>query len=165
MKTLLLILTAGLAFGADGTLDAQAAFARLKSLAGEWQADTSMGKARLSYEVIGGGVALAERLTFDHKGEPMAPMLTVYHLDNGKLMLTHYCDLGNQPRLRAAAFDAATGEIRFEFLDISNAPDANASHMHSARLRIGAALFLADWDLWAGGTKKTTESFKYTRLR
>ena len=38
-----------------------AAFSRLKTLAGEWEADTAMGKAHLSYEVIAGGTALVEK--------------------------------------------------------------------------------------------------------
>ena len=33
---------------ADRTMDARAAFARLKGLVGEWQADTSRGAARLT---------------------------------------------------------------------------------------------------------------------
>ena len=32
----------------DSTIDSRAAFARLKTLVGEWQADTSRGAARLT---------------------------------------------------------------------------------------------------------------------
>jgi len=53
------------------------AFARLNKLVGEWEADTRMGKARLSYELIAGGTALVERET----AEKMPAMLTVYHLN------------------------------------------------------------------------------------
>ena len=38
-----------------------AAFARLKTLVGDWEADTKMGKAHLSYELIAGGTALVEK--------------------------------------------------------------------------------------------------------
>ena len=38
-----------------------AAFARLRTLVGDWEADTRMGKAHLSYELIAGGTALVEK--------------------------------------------------------------------------------------------------------
>ena len=68
-------------------IDAKAAYARLGTLAGEWEADTSMGKIHLTYELIAGGSALVERETTDH----MPPMETVYHLDGNRLQLSHYC--------------------------------------------------------------------------
>ena len=55
------------------------AFRQLKTLAGEWQADTEMGKARVSYELIAGGTALVEH----ERSEKMPDMLTVYTLDGG----------------------------------------------------------------------------------
>ena len=58
------------------------AFARLKTLVGEWEGDTGMGKAHLSYELIAGGTALVERET----AEKMPAMLTVYHLDGDRLV-------------------------------------------------------------------------------
>ena len=85
--------------------DAAAAFARLKSLAGEWEGNTEKGKVRLSYEVISGGNAVAEH----ESGGEMPAMLTVYHLDGNRLLLTHYCAAGNQPRMEATAFDPQTG--------------------------------------------------------
>jgi len=50
--------------------------ARLKKLVGEWDADTRMGKAHLSYELLAGGTARVER----DRGK-MPAMLTVYHLN------------------------------------------------------------------------------------
>ena len=157
MKTLLFIAISGLTFAAD--LDARAAFAKIKSMVGEWQADTSMGKVHLTIELIGG--AVMERETF----EKMAPMVTVYHLDNGKLMLTHYCHAGNQPRMRASAFDPATGDLRFDFLDITNLANPKAGHMHNARMRIEPSVIQSEWDYWEGGVKKSAESFRYVRIR
>ncbi len=96
--------------------DAAAAFARLKTLVGEWEANTPDGKARLSYELTGGGTALVER----ENADSMPGMMTVYHLDGGRLILTHYCMAGNQPRMQASGIDPQTGEIRFQFLDATN---------------------------------------------
>lgn len=145
----------------DRRVDASAAFARLKTLAGEWEADTKMGKARLSYEVIAGGTTLIER----ESAEKMAPMMTAYHLDGDRLLLTHYCMAGNQPRMQASAYNPETGEIEFVFLDATNLkPDAG--HMHSAKMRlISNSKLESDWMFYEKGQPKATENFQYTRVK
>jgi hypothetical protein len=139
-----------------------AAFARLKTLAGEWEADTRMGKAHLSYEVIAGGTALVEKET----AEKMPAMLTVYHLDGERLVLTHYCMAGNQPRMQAKAFNAESGEVEFQFLDATNLTSPGAGHMHNATFRLVDNNHLATaWDFYEDGQKKFTETAQYTRVR
>jgi hypothetical protein len=164
LKTVALLLVAICAFAADppaADFDAKAVFGRLKALAGEWEANSSMGKVRLSYEVIAGGSALVQRETFEH----MAPMMTVYHLDKDRLLLTHYCTTGNQPRMQARSFDPKTGELKFEFVDATNLASSAAGHMHAVKMRLGANQVAADWDFYEGGSRKMTESFLYSRVR
>lgn len=60
-----------------------AAYARLKTLVGEWEADTRMGRVHASYELVAGGTSLVER----ESGENMPAMLTVYYLDGDRLLL------------------------------------------------------------------------------
>src|SRR5215470_4974278 len=105
---LLVSVTLAAAPAANSSNDATAAFARLKTLSGEWEATTSMGKTHLSYQVISGGNAVVER----ESNEKTPEMLTVYYLDGDRLLLTHYCMAGNQPRMEARAFDPQTGELR-----------------------------------------------------
>ncbi len=139
-----------------------AAFARLKTLVGDWEADTKMGKAHLNYEVIAGGTALVEKET----AEKMPAMLTVYHLDGGRLLLTHYCMAGNQPRMQARAFNAETGELEFQFLDAGNLPDPNAGHMHNARFRlVDSNHLVSEWEFYENGQRKLTETSQYTRVQ
>lgn len=161
--TALLFLPAALAADTkvDRTADAPAAFARLKTLVGEWEADTKMGKARLSYELIAGGTTLIER----ESAEKMAPMMTVYHLDGDRLLLTHYCMAGNQPRMQARAYNPEAGEIEFAFLDATNLkPDAG--HMHNARMRLLSNDKMAtDWTFYENNRPKATESAQYTRVK
>jgi len=144
----------------EGSGDA-AAFARLKTLVGEWEANTQMGKAHLSYELIGGRTALVEKET----GEKMPAMLTVYHLDGDRLILTHYCMAGNQPRMRARAFDAESGQLEFEFLDATNL-QAGGGHMHSAKIRfVDNDHLKTEWAFHENGAQKFTEGAEYTRVR
>ena len=138
------------------------AFARLKALAGDWEAETDMGKAHLNYEVIGGGTAVVERET----GEKMAPMMTVYYMDGQRLLLTHYCMAGNQPRMQARAFNPETGELEFEFLDATNLGTAGAGHMHNAKFRLADDHHLiTEWEFYENGTQKFKENAQYTRVK
>ena len=146
---------------AGQSVDSKEAFARLKSLVGEWQADTSRGKARLTYELIAGGTSLVERET----GENMPAMLTVYHMDGARLMLEHYCMTGNQPRMQARSFDPKAGELSFQFLGATNLAK-DAGHMHNATIRfVDSEHLTTAWEFYEGGQRKTTESAEYTRIR
>lgn len=142
--------------------DAAAAFAKIKSLAGEWEGTTDKGKVRLTYEVISGGNAVAEH----ESGSQLPEMLTIYHLDGNRLLLTHYCAAGNQPRMEATAFDLQTGELRFRFLDATNLASPSAGHMHNVALHFVDNNHLsADWQFFENGQPKFTESAQYTRVR
>ena len=138
-----------------------AAYARLKTLVGEWEADTAMGKAHVSYELIAGGTSLVERESADK----MPAMETVYYLDGDRLLLTHYCMAGNQPRMQARAFNPETGEVAFEFLDATNlAP--GGGHMHNAAIRVADNNHVSDtWEFYENGRLKRSETFQYTRVK
>ena len=144
------------------TTDATAAFARLKSLVGEWEANTSSGKAHLSYELVSGDTALLERESSD----AMPSMVTLYSVDGGRLLLTHYCMVGNQPRMQAKAFDPASGELQFQFLDATNLSSPSAGHMHNAKIRIvDNSHMISEWQFYENGKPKFNEHAEYTRLR
>ncbi len=137
------------------------AFSQLKSLVGEWQADTQMGKVRLTFQLIAGGTALVERET----GEKMPEMLTVYTVDGDHLLLTHYCAAGNQPRMQAHPYDPQSREIRFQFLNATSlAP--GGGHMHNATIRfVDDRHLISEWQFYENGQLKFTETAQYTRVR
>jgi hypothetical protein len=155
------LLLAGASSAGNGTIDAKAAFARLKTLAGQWEAQTDMGKAQVSYEIIAGGTALVEH---ENVGD-MPAMITVYHLDGNRLMLTHYCMAGNQPRMQAQAFDPATGELQFRFLDATNL-SPGAGHMHNATFHLtGTDRFASSWEFYQDGKLAKTQTVEYARVK
>jgi len=146
----------------ETSTDATAAFARLKTLVGEWEANTPDGKSHLTYELTAGGSVLVERETADE----MPEMITMFHLDGSRLILTHYCMAGNQPRMQARAFQPETGEIRFQFLDATNLVSPGAGHMHNATYRIVDHDHVeSQWQFYENGAPKMTESAQYTRVR
>jgi hypothetical protein len=77
--------------------NAALAYAKLKTLAGKWEATTDKGKVTTTYQLVSGGTALLERMEMGAGHE----MITVYYIDGNRLLLTHYCEAGNQPRMRA----------------------------------------------------------------
>jgi len=166
--TITLLMLAGSLWASDApnATDSAAAFAQLKSLAGNWESKAPDGsKSRVRYEVVSAGSAVVEHFESDALGAANA-MLTVYYLDGGHLRLTHYCMAQNQPRMQAESFDKSTGELRFAFLDATNLSGPEAGHMHNAAFRfIDADHFVADWQFFEGGKPKTTESLQYTRVR
>jgi hypothetical protein len=159
--SVLLLSAAALAGSPDNRqVDARAAFDRLKALAGEWQADTPRGKAQVRYELIAGGSVLVEHDNMPGEGE----MMTAYHLDGDRLVLTHYCMAGNQPHMVADRFNSQTGELDFAFAGAGNLK-SGAAHMHNARFHlISADRFDTAWELFEGGKLKLTADLHYSRV-
>jgi hypothetical protein len=147
---------------ADGP-DAAAAFDRLKQLAGTWEATGGSGKGAVtSFEVVGGGSAILEKYR-DPKMGAGNEMVTMYHLDGSRLLLTHYCMAKNQPRMQLETYDPATGELKFEFLDATNLPPGGG-HMHRARYTLdGPDRFTTAWDFVKEGKTTFTEIQRFSR--
>ena len=108
---------------------AQVCFAKLKKLAGDWtHKEDKSGKemVMLRYRVISGGTAVEEEMM---PGSPEG-MTSIYHLDNGNLVMTHYCSLGNQPHLRATQA-STTSKMEFECAGGGgNMKSENDMHIH-----------------------------------
>jgi hypothetical protein len=164
IRALLMIaaLAAPACFAAD--YDAKAAFERMKTLAGEWEGKLGADTGKVTYEVISGGSAILERFSSTALG-PGGNMISIYHLDGKRLMMTHYCMAQNQPRLVAKSYDAAKGELAFEFLDVTNlAP--GGTHISSAVFRFGDGKhFAAVWGATKDGKPEPAETFNYTRVK
>ena len=146
---------------ANTEVDPGTAFSRLKALVGDWDAESSQGKAHSRFELIAGGSVLLEHFTEPGGQE----MLTAYHLDGSRLVLTHYCVAGNQPQMVAERFEGASGELDFAFAGGSNiAP--GAGHMHDAVFHLASnAHFDAKCDFVEAGKVKFSEEIHYTRAK
>ena len=162
LTTSLLLTCAALAAEAPKpSTEASAAFDRIRQLAGKWQTSSKNGTGWLTYEVVSGGNAVLERETMAN----MPPMLTVYYLDGDRLLLTHYCMAGNEPRMQARHFNADTGDLKFEFLDATNLTSPAAGHMHDVAMRlIDNDHFSSAWEFYENGKPKFTETAEYTRV-
>jgi len=123
---------------------------KLKSLAGSWEGKSTDGKTiHASYKLVSGGTAVAE--TLSPTGEP--DMLTVYHANGSHLMMTHYCSMGNQPRMQADASDGKT--IAFHYLDGTNLSGADAPHMNDLTITFNDANHITqEWAMKGGSMEK-----------
>lgn len=134
----LLALVVLMAGGVEAQEGAEKTFESLKKLEGEWEGVNPAGTPVIvTYEVYSGGSAVMEKL--QPQGEPS--MITVYHMDDGTLMMTHYCSAGNQPRMKGTATGEDENRIDFVLLDGTNMKATHANgHMQSM------SIFLKDND-------------------
>lgn len=146
---------------------ANAAFARIKSLAGDWQSVGVKGEhSRLTYQVVSGGTAVMERFSSDGLPANSGEMITIYYVDKGELVLTHYCIAHNQPHLQATRYDSQSGELDFEFVDGGNIATGNEGHMHSAKLRfIDNDHISSEWLYMEARSPKFTALARFTRVK
>ena len=139
--------------------DAQRSFDQLKSLAGSWEGKNSIGNpVQVSYRMTAGGSALMSEIV--GHGETMISMI---NFDGpNRLLLTHYCTVGNQPRMQASASsDGKT--ITFNFLDATNLDNPQSGHMdHVVIALLGPDHHTEEWNFIDHG-KEIKEFFDLTR--
>jgi hypothetical protein len=144
---------------------------KLKQLAGEWIAavdaaaekDTSADAVLplCIYRVTSAGSVVQETL---FPGTPHE-MVTMYHLDGPDLVLTHYCALGNQPRMRAEP-PGAPNKLVFKFAGGTNIDPAKDGHMHDLTLTfIDADHVRAEWASYAKGRQSGVKTFEMKRKK
>jgi hypothetical protein len=119
--TLMFVLVTSVAFAASA---AQKSFEDLKALDGTWEGTVKNGQpVEVDYRVTSNGSALMSEI----KGKE--DMISMFHLDGERLLMTHYCSAGNQPRMVASASpDGKT--FTFTFLDATNVATPDGAHMH-----------------------------------
>ncbi len=144
---------------------AAAQLEKLKALAGTWtgkagHAGSAGEDTSVTWRVTAGGSAVVETIG---PGTPHE-MVTVYHLDGDKLMLTHYCAAGNQPTMRARP-GKDPSVIAFDFVRGSNMKPGDM-HMHSVRIALaGDDRLETEWTTWSGGKAADSATFALVRQK
>lgn len=132
------VASAGIAAEDPNTSDAKSSFEIIKGLAGDWiianPEDEEKGKVAFTYKVVTASNAVLETY---HPGRPDEE-ITVYNMDGGDLVLTHYCSLGPQSRMRAPG-QVSANSITFEFDSVTNMKTPGDAHIHSMALTIADA--------------------------
>jgi len=172
MKSLRLMLSIGLlslSTLAFGQTDAQKSFDKLKTLAGSWegtvttvpqQAEAQGKSVQISLRGTSMGNALLHEMKVE--GRPDDP-ITMLYLDDGRLLLTHYCDAGNRPRMVGKMTpDGKT--VEFDFLDVAGG--TQHGHMHHAVFTVvDANHHTEDWTYMMPGEKPVNAHFDLQRAK
>jgi hypothetical protein len=140
------------------------AFERAKQLVGSWEGTMDMGKGpekiTASYRLTSGGSALVETVFegADHE------MVTVYHDNaNRQLQLTHYCMLGNQPKMVLKG--TKNNELTFDLSEDADIDVAHETHMHAVRITFnGADTMTQRWTEYKGGKASNGVEIVYRRV-
>jgi hypothetical protein len=144
--------------------DAQKSFDKLKTLAGSWQGlvttvppQPEMGdgtRTEVLLRVTSRGNALVHEMK--EAGAADDPTrndhpITMLYLDGERLLLTHYCDAGNRPRMAARTSpDGKT--VEFDFLDVAG--NLQFGHMqHAVFTVLDANHHTEDWTYMMPGDK------------
>jgi hypothetical protein len=108
---------------------------KMKKLVGTWVEADADGKPTDKVvsviKLTAGGSAIHETL---FPGQPQE-MISIYTADGPDLAMTHYCMLGNQPRMKADAKSPAN-QLVFQFTGGGNLDPKKDKHMHAATLTI-----------------------------
>ena len=99
--------------------DAQKAFEKMKTLAGSWQGTIMGMSTQLTIRVTSSGNAILDEATASDR--PDNP-ITMFYVDGDRLLLTHYCDAGNRPRM-VGKISPDGKTVEFDFLDVSGSTD------------------------------------------
>jgi hypothetical protein len=151
MLSVVLLSACTLAFAQS---EAQKSFDKLKTLAGSWegrvttnppQADIEGKLAQVSLRVTSMGNALIHEAT--SAARPDDP-ITMFYLDGDRLLLTHYCDAGNRPRM-VGKVSPDGKKVEFEFLDVAGSTEYGHMH-HGVFTFIDANHHTEDWTFMHG---------------
>ena len=154
--------------------DAQKSFDQLKTLAGTWQASVTtdppmkdMGngeKTEVLLRVTSRGNALVHEMgELNSKDDPTKydHPVTMFYLDGDQLILTHFCDAGNRPRM-AARVSPDGKTVEFDLLDVAG--DTRFGHMqHAVFTMIDANHHTEDWTFKLKGDKLIHAHMDLTR--
>jgi len=135
----------------------------IKRLAGDWVEVGKDGKPTnnvlSSIRVTAAGSAVQEIL---FPGTPHE-MVTMYHHDGPDVVLTHYCILGNQPRLKVE-FGKDANQLVFKFIGGTNLKPEKDAHMSG-----GVLTLVNDNELRSEWTKcekgKVCDTFSFHLMR
>jgi hypothetical protein len=144
--------------------EAQKSFSLLKSLAGTWEGEFTTvpkmpqvgenARGQITMRVASRGNSLIHEMK--DPGTPDDPTrydhpVTMFYVDSNQLILTHYCDAGNRPRMVARSSpDGKT--VEFDFLDVTG--DLAHGHMqHAVFTIIDTNHHIEEWTYMMPGDK------------
>jgi hypothetical protein len=149
--------------------DAQKSFEKLKTLAGSWeghvttvplQPDIDGKLMQASLRVTSMGHTLMHEMTGSGRSDDP---ITMFVVDGDRLLLTHYCDADNRPRM-VGRMSPDGKTLEFDFLDVSG--NLEYGHMqHAVFTILDANHHTEDWTYLQPGDKPVHAHFDLQRTK
>ena len=156
----LIVLVATAATVAFAQTDSEKAFNVIKNMPGTWESKAADGRVlQVTFKVTAGGSAVMSEIL----GQGPEDMITMFHLDGpNRLLMTHYCGAGNQPRMQASV--SPDGKvITFNYVDATNLATPDAGHMQKLVLTLLDANHHTEEWTYADHGKEMKEVFDLRR--
>ncbi len=135
--------------------NAQTAYDTMKSLQGTW-----------SIHSTGKGLPIVMTYNTESKEsvvtEQFGKELSVFYRDGRDLLMTHFCNIGNQPRLRLKS-GSNPNIFKFEMFDITNLSDPNAAHVQRIVYEFINDRRLHLTIIWKRGPRESVEDYTLDR--
>ncbi len=139
--------------------DAHKTFDMLKGMEGNWVGKNSQGQPlEVTFRMTAGGSALMS----ESHGKGPENMITMFHMDGDRLVMTHYCGAGNQPRMKVISSDAKS--VSFEFFDGTNIGPGDGHMQHATFTQLDANHHSEEWVFLNHG-KEMKELFSLERVK
>src|ERR1019366_7070657 len=120
--------------------DAHKSFDLLKGMEGNWAGKNNQGQpVEVTFRMTAGGSALMSEI----HGHGPENMITMFHMDGDRLLMTHYCGAGNQPRMKVISSDAKS--VSFEFFDGTNIGPGDGHMQHVTFTQPDADHHIEEW--------------------
>jgi hypothetical protein len=133
---------------------------QVKKLEGEWQGVDEHGNKQTVtiFKVSSNGSVVREIMMPGTEHE----MTNIYHMDGPSLILTHYCAMGNQPRMRAQPGDGHT--LDFKTDSVTNWTSPSQLYMGEMSLEIKDPTHIIEhWSHIKDGKTQGHTSMELTR--
>ena len=139
-------------------------YEHMRQVVGVWEGTSNMGKegqpVKVEYRLTAGGSAIVETL---FPGTP-EEMISVYYDRRGKLSMTHYCMLQNQPSMKLQK--AGADKLDFIFARGNGIDPKKDPHMHALTISfVDKDHIVENWTLFEEGKEKGVTKLDLSRVR
>jgi hypothetical protein len=139
---------------------AETALKRIKALEGKWvgtKSEPGQPAVTTEFRPTANGTAVIETMM---AGQPHE-MVNLYTASGDTIIVTHYCAMGVQPRMKLSSGEAK--EMKFDFLDGGNIKSRDEGHMDSLTLSADGEKLTENWAYFADGKVVSNTAFELKR--
>ena len=152
---LLVLALSGPAVDSPASASELAPFEVFQSLKGTWiiRAGDNTLPFDMTYAVGSNGTIVTEQFGKE---------LSVFYRDGGSFVMTHFCNRGNQPRLKLKS-GGRPGRYEFDMFDITNLKDASDAHVQKIIYEILDQKHVNLEIIWKKGAGEESEKYVLTK--